>query len=143
MTGRWIKCYKCATHIWLETSVDKALQESHQNFYCLWGHRQAFSHDRGIQGELDAMRRDRDRLVQNEARLVEEAAAAAAERKAAHNKRSALAYKGVATKIKKRVAGGACPCCNRHFRELERHMTTQHPDYPATPLVPKSDEVMQ
>lgn len=30
---------------------------------------------------------------------------------------------------RKRVAGGVCPCCNRTFKQLARHMKSQHPDY--------------
>jgi hypothetical protein len=33
------------------------------------------------------------------------------------------------TRIKKRVAAGVCPCCNRSFKDLARHMAGQHPDY--------------
>lgn len=43
--------------------------------------------------------------------------------------RSRTAYKGQVTKIKRRVGKGVCPCCNRYFRELGDHMTTEHPDY--------------
>jgi len=43
--------------------------------------------------------------------------------------RSANAYKGQATKIRKRVAKGIRPCCNRSFANLARHMAGQHPDY--------------
>ena len=28
-----------------------------------------------------------------------------------------------------RVKNGVCPCCNRHFKNLERHMTGQHPEF--------------
>ena len=27
------------------------------------------------------------------------------------------------------VSGGACPCCNRSFENLARHMATKHKDY--------------
>ena len=29
----------------------------------------------------------------------------------------------------KRVANGVCPCCNRSFVQLQRHMKTKHPEY--------------
>ncbi|HYC31767.1 MAG TPA: hypothetical protein VEB59_05720, partial [Gemmatimonadales bacterium] len=37
--------------------------------------------------------------------------------------------KGVVTKIKRRVAGGVCPCCNRTFSDLARHMSGKHPGW--------------
>jgi transcription elongation factor Elf1 len=43
--------------------------------------------------------------------------------------REAAAARGQVTKIKNRVGKGICPCCNRSFQNLRRHMTTQHPDY--------------
>lgn len=39
------------------------------------------------------------------------------------------AKKGQITKIKNRVANGVCPCCNRSFVNLHRHMKNQHPDF--------------
>ena len=44
-------------------------------------------------------------------------------------KRSHVATKGQLTKARKRIGKGVCPCCNRHFTNVERHMATQHPDY--------------
>lgn len=34
-------------------------------------------------------------------------------------------------KLKKRVVNGVCPCCNRSFVALARHMKTKHPEYKA------------
>ncbi len=33
------------------------------------------------------------------------------------------------TKVKKRAANGVCPCCNRTFSDLARHMKAKHPDF--------------
>lgn len=43
--------------------------------------------------------------------------------------RSARAYKGQVTQLRKRVSNGVCPCCRRSFANLARHMSGQHPDY--------------
>jgi ssDNA-binding Zn-finger/Zn-ribbon topoisomerase 1 len=43
--------------------------------------------------------------------------------------RSAAAARGQVTKLKNRAAAGICPCCKRHFVNLERHMGTKHPDF--------------
>lgn len=42
---------------------------------------------------------------------------------------SARAYKGVATRAKRRAAAAVCPCCNRSFVQLRRHLETKHPEY--------------
>lgn len=45
---------------------------------------------------------------------------------------SARAYKGAATKARKRSAAAVCPCCSRSFVQLRRHMASKHPDYDPT-----------
>lgn len=83
-------------------------------------------------------------LVYNDyenARLKKQLAATkdrlAAERARADQTEASLrATKGVVTKQKqklKRVSEGVCPCCNRSFRDLRRHMATKHPDYEGQP----------
>lgn len=44
-------------------------------------------------------------------------------------KKSHSATKGQITKLRNRVKNGVCPCCNRHFINLERHMKTKHKDF--------------
>lgn len=46
-----------------------------------------------------------------------------------HTERRLTAQKGATTKAKKRHAAGLCPCCNRSFSQLRRHMEEKHPDY--------------
>lgn len=49
----------------------------------------------------------------------------------------ARAQKAAKTRIRnsrererQRTAAGVCPCCNRTFKQLARHMDRQHPDWP-------------
>jgi len=44
-------------------------------------------------------------------------------------KASLRSQKGATTKAKKRHAAALCPCCNRSFVQLQRHMASQHPNY--------------
>lgn len=44
-------------------------------------------------------------------------------------KRETAAAKGQVTKIKNRVGNGVCPCCQRSFTNLRRHMDSKHPDF--------------
>ena len=49
-----------------------------------------------------------------------------------HEERSHAATRGHVTRKKKelsRVKAGICPCCTRHFVNLERHMATKHKGY--------------
>ena len=43
------------------------------------------------------------------------------------------ATRGIVTRIKNRISNGVCPCCNRSFKNLKRHMGSQHPDYKHQP----------
>lgn len=43
--------------------------------------------------------------------------------------RRLIAQRGETTKAKKRAAAAVCPCCNRSFVQLRRHMANKHPDY--------------
>lgn len=36
---------------------------------------------------------------------------------------------------RQRFANGVCPCCNRSFENVRRHISTKHPDYDPTRLV--------
>jgi rubrerythrin len=44
--------------------------------------------------------------------------------------RRAAAARGQVTKIKRRISKGVCPCCNRTFADVARHMASRHPEYP-------------
>lgn len=94
-------------------------------FYCPNGHRQWYTGE----SEADKMRRERDQFAQRVAEWQDEAAREQRRREEAE--RSAAAFKGQATKLRKRAANGVCPCCTRSFANLHRHMATKHPDFSA------------
>jgi hypothetical protein len=84
--------------------------------YCPNGHQWHFT------GEPEEKKLKR--LLANETALAERRSQALELERKAHS-----ATKGQLTKTKKRIAGGACPSCNRTFANVERHMATQHPDF--------------
>lgn len=69
--------------------------------------------------EIDALRRERDRLKQDAARLNDEIVT---------EKRRADAAEQKAIQTKRRALAGVCPCCNRTFINMQRHMKTKHPN---------------
>lgn len=76
--------------------------------------------------------------VKTESQKLREAKDALARERARHEQTVARlrATKGVVTKQRtklERVSKGVCPCCNRSFRDLKRHMSTKHPDYNGQP----------
>lgn len=50
-----------------------------------------------------------------------------AEATAASNRERA--QKAAKTRIKNRISNGVCPCCKRHFANVERHIKGQHPEF--------------
>lgn len=107
----------------LEKSALNDRGQRGQRIYCPNGHTWYFSG----QTEAEKLRLERNRLKQ---RLAEKDDRIAQEIKwREESERTAAAYKGVATKLKKRIKAGVCPCCNRHFGNLQAHIETKHPDF--------------
>lgn len=142
-------CCRCKSTIWIPDALYEAAQRGRGNvtFYCGYGHAQVFA-----EGETDEqkLRRERDNLKQQMARLEQEAREAdriaaeatarakdaddrarqAEQRAAGHKSQATHARKRIAA-LKARVSHGVCPCCNRTFGDLSRHMTTKHPKWSA------------
>jgi hypothetical protein len=95
---------------------DHANGWKHTSIYCPLGH----THVIAGEGESDRLKRRLDAERSRAARL-------AAERDQAQA--SARAYKGTATKARKRAAAAVCPCCKRSFVQLRRHMAAKHPGF--------------
>lgn len=85
-----------------------------QGFSCPNGHSLSFK-----DSENARLKRDLERARARETHLRDQRDAA---------ERSASAHKGQATKLRKRVANGVCPDCNRSFQNVARHMASKHPE---------------
>lgn len=92
-------------------------RESNETFYCPNGHGRHFppggSEAEKLQAELERTKKDLTRSIQ--ARQYAE--------------RCCAAEKGAKTRLKNRIKNGVCPCCNRSFKNVERHMANKHPDF--------------
>lgn len=119
-----LECFRCKVMFWLPDDLYRSSRRDEAIFfYCPHGHRQHFPAGETAETKL---RRERDRLKQDQARLEDELRRQRQLRDAAE--RSASAYKGQTTRLKNRAKAGLCPCCNRHFDNLQRHIATKHPD---------------
>lgn len=110
-------CITCGVVYALSEAVSNEQRLRGGYHYCPNGHSQGWDKNGS---ELERMRRERDRAVQNAARLADETREAEAKAEAA---RKAL------LRHKKRAAAGTCPCCKRTFSDMARHMNTKHPDF--------------
>lgn len=110
-------CCVCGIVFGLPDFLDKQLRTKGTSFYCPNGH---------ILGYTDPELKK----VKQKLELYKQWYAAEQEDHEA-TRRSLRATKGVLTRTKNRIAAGVCPCCKRHFENLQRHMDSKHPDYAA------------
>jgi hypothetical protein len=96
-----VTCCECGTVFGIVERHQAQLRESSATFYCPNGHELVYG-----ESETERLKRDLYR--------------AEADRKY---------YKTQLTRTKNRIAGGVCPCCNRSFENLRRHMATKHANY--------------
>jgi hypothetical protein len=115
-------CYKCGIPFAVPAQHYRQLQDSGDSFWCPNGHRQHFTEttEQRMQKQVDAQRR-RAEMAERRAEIERD--------EAQHQGRRASAFKGNVTKLKGRIANGVCPCCNRSFEDMARHMRTKHPGY--------------
>lgn len=124
-----LDCADCGVVFAITRDYEDRRRKDAANFYCPNGHVNAWS-----ETEATRQRKRADRLAADLQRAEEERSRyqewlrTERERHKA-TERSLAATKGVVTRTKRRIGKGVCPCCNRHFANVERHMTTQHPDY--------------
>ena len=93
---------------------DDGRSGENKNWFCPNGHSLVFS-----DSEINRLRRERDRLQQQIAAKDDEIAAERRRRVSAEKKTK---------RVQKRAHAGVCPCCNRTFQDVVRHMQTKHPD---------------
>src|SRR5689334_14143643 len=119
-------CPECGMRFGAPKHWWNSRREDRRTFYCPNGHSQSYR-----ESESDKLRQERDRLKQQVAQRDDEIRYQREARE--HEERRVAAMKGQVTKLKKRASAGVCPCCTRHFTNLERHMTTEHPDFTKQP----------
>lgn len=123
-------CANCGIVFAVPRDWLKGRQETGKIFFCPNGHTLCFE-------ETEAMKL-RKELAQTTRRLDETQTRLTRAREAHdHQERLTRAAKGQVTKLKNRIAGGVCPCCNRFFSELASHVRSQHPDFRDDPEQPQ------
>lgn len=112
----------CGVLFAMPAAMLKARRNNGANFYCPNGHQLSFHETKAdrLQAKLENAEHQRD--VARRQRDM-------AEQEAKENERRRAAQKGATTRAKKRHAAGVCPCCQRTFQNVQRHMASQHPDF--------------
>lgn len=125
-------CCNCGILFAMTADLQRKLRDEKPGttFYCPVGHGQHYTNQseaQKLKEQLDAQRRRAERAEQAVAREADWRREA--EERAEHERRRANGHKGYAAKLAKRTKAGLCPCCNRSFVNMARHMATQHPDF--------------
>lgn len=124
-----VTCCKCSCTFAIDDTLnDRSRVWKKQSIYCpSCGTSQGWSGEtpdqkvrRKLEAEIAKVKRSKEFL---------EASESAARARADHAERSLSATKGVVTRMKNRVSKGICPCCNRSFENLKRHMQKKHPEF--------------
>jgi hypothetical protein len=111
-------CYKCGIEFAAPANYVKQRRDDSADFYRPNGHPQRYT-----KGRVEIL----------EAQLAEEKRKREWAEKGRETARRAEAIaSGKLKAIKHRVKNGVCPCCHRSFENLQRHMTTKHPDFATT-----------
>lgn len=125
-----INCGQCGGIYAIQTRFRERCQQEGSSWNCPyckvgWGY-SGNSDNSKLKKQLAEAEAEKERLRKAAQYQRERRDEALAE--AEHFRRSRDGMKGVVAKIKKRVGRGVCPCCNRHFANLQRHMESQHPE---------------
>lgn len=126
-------CSSCGVLFAMDKELQQARVVDKRQFYCPNGHSQHYlgkSETQKLREQLDEERRQRQSAEQRVAMWQDDYKEADA--RATRERNRANGYKGHATRITKRAKAGVCPCCNRTFQQLARHMATKHPQF--TPI---------
>lgn len=108
---------------------DKVRRETHTRFFCPNGHGQSYT----AESATEKLRRERDNAKQQLARAEQETRDAQAAAAKAENARRVA--ERVRQRLEKRASAGTCPCCQRTFSNMTRHMKQKHPDFAAKAAV--------
>ena len=131
-----VDCCQCGLTFGVPEAWNRARHAKGDTFHCPNGHPLCFG--KTTADEL------REKLASEKANADWwRGRADSADKRADHERSVANGYKGALTKVKKRVGNGVCPCCTRTFKDLARHMATQHPTFKASagdaPSAPAGD----
>jgi hypothetical protein len=94
-------------------------------WYCPNGHELGYNGASEAEKAEQKAKREGERATRLQARLDQTEAALRAQ-KAAKTR-----FKNERDRDRRRVAHGVCPCCGRTFKQLARHMASQHPGFVA------------
>lgn len=105
-------CINCGIPFAIPTDYRNRLKEKHTTFYCPNGHSQFYS------GKTEAEQL-RDKMKEKDNQLAQ----------ATTTKIQLESQLNDAKKKIVNVAKGKCPCCDKSFKVLSKHLANKHPEF--------------
>lgn len=120
------ECLTCGCIVVASETLLDSMRAKGGFYHCQNGHTQGWT----VGGsEIERLRRERDRLKQEQAQLNDRIRAEAEKRGKVER---------TLERHKKRSKAGTCPCCQRTFQNMAIHMRKEHPDYNVIPIARKA-----
>lgn len=110
------ECCSCGMPFAMTADFRRRRLNDRKDWYCPRGHAQHYT------GKSEAQKL-RDQLSRTERRLEAESGRASLLEGQRDNLQRSYG------RMRERVKNGVCPCCNRTFQNLLRHMRTKHPEF--------------
>lgn len=111
-----IECFKCGNNFAVSSSLHQTWRNNGEFFYCpSCGQKQHYA--KSTVDKLTEELERKNKILINKNQEI------------SFLEKQVAAQKGRLTKLQNRVSKGVCPCCNRSFQNLRKHMDTKHPDY--------------
>lgn len=117
-----VECCNCHMTFGMPEQLKQRLLDSHKDFYCPAGHNQHYVGETELARTKRQLEETRKYNGDLQNRIEEKTKAIIVQ------KGLVTRYRNARDKIKVRVDNGVCPCCNRTFQNLARHMKTKHSD---------------
>lgn len=119
-------CISCFVKFCVPKGFTDARRKDAKSFYCPNGHSMSYGKSEADRLKEQLHKAEQARLAAEKDAAREKGWRREAYEEKAHVERRLAAQRGVTTRLRNRVANGVCPCCNRTFINLQRHMATKH-----------------
>lgn len=123
ITLKLIECANCGMPFGVTESFQNRRRDDHKGFMCPNGHSNVYNG----KTEAEKLREQLERSANREKSL---SLVIDRQRDTIQSKDHVIrATRAAKTRLKNRIAAGVCPCCNRTFQDLARHMQGKHPEF--------------
>lgn len=112
----------CGSYVAMTAAQKRHFIKTGEGWTCLNGHSRVFNAESDDKLKAEIAKRDRELEFwkTDNGRLSDSLG---------RTKRQLKAQKGQATRLRNRIIAGICTLgCNRHFKDLEQHNETKHPE---------------